>query len=157
MGGAFRNGSSAVPTYDGTRFARDGDLLAAFVADLAYRTSAIRIAKAHVQQDARATYMYEFAWRSPQFDGLLGACHGLEMPFVFDNLDKEGFEGLIGTNPPQQVADAMHTAWVAFARGGDPGWPQYDLKLRMTMRLDTTSELVEDPRPAERVLWEGRR
>lgn len=31
------------------------------------------------------------------------------------------------------------------------------LKRRATMRFDTTSELVEDPLSAERVLWEGRR
>ncbi len=63
----------------------------------------------------------------------------------------------MGTNPPQQVANAMHAAWVAFATSGNPGWPQYDLNRRMTMRFDTASELLEDPRPAERVLWEGRR
>jgi hypothetical protein len=27
-----------------------------------------------------ATYMYEFAWRSPQFNGLLGACHASRLP-----------------------------------------------------------------------------
>ena len=97
------------------------------------------------------------AWQPPTFEGRLGACHSLELPFVFDNLDKEGFVGLVGTNPPQQVAHAMHAAWVAFATSGNPGWPQFDLKRRATMRFDTTSELVEDPRSAERVLWEGRR
>jgi len=81
----------------------------------------------------------------------------MEMPFVFDNLDKKGFEGLVGTNPPQQVADAMHAAWVAFATSGNPAWPQFDLKRRATMRFDTTSKLVEDPCAAERVLWEDRR
>ena len=81
----------------------------------------------------------------------------LEMPFVFDNLDKQGSEGLMGTNPPQQVASAMHAAWVAFATSSNPGWPQFDLKRRATMRFDTTSQLVEDPRSAERLLWEGRR
>src|ERR1700730_15693322 len=70
------------------------------------------------QKDAGATYMYEFEWQPPTFDGRLGACHALEMPFVFDNLDKQGFAGLAGTNPPQQIADAMHSAWVAFATSG---------------------------------------
>jgi para-nitrobenzyl esterase len=115
------------------------------------------MAEAHAQQDAGATYMYEFAWQPPTFDGRLGACHALEMPFVFDNLAKQGFEGLVGTNPPQQVADAMHAAWVSFATSSQPGWPQFDLKRRATMRFDTTSDLVEDPRSAERMLWEDRR
>ena len=137
--------------------ATPGDLLAAIGTDWFYRIPAIRMAEAHAKPGAGATYMYEFAWQPPTFDGRLGACHALEMPFVFDNLDKQGSEGLMGTNPPQQVASAMHAAWVAFATSGNPGWPQFDLKRRATMRFDTTSELVEDPLSAERLLWEGRR
>ena len=150
--------TETLATYRATRKqVTPGDLLAAIGTDWHFRIPAIRLAEAHAQQDAGATYMYEFAWRSPQFDGRLGACHGLEMPFVFDNLDKEGFEGLLGTHPPQQVADAMHAAWVAFATSGNPGWPQFDLKRRATMRFDTPPELEEDPHSAERMLWTGRR
>ena len=145
-------------TYRATRKdATPGELLAAIATDWFYRIPAIRMAEAHAQQGAGASYMYEFAWQPPTFDGRLGACHALEMTFVFDNLDKQGSEGLMGTNPPQQVASAMHAAWVAFATSSNPGWPQFDLKRRATMRFDTTSQLVEDPRSAERLLWEGRR
>jgi para-nitrobenzyl esterase len=98
--------------------------------------------------------MYELAWRSPQFFGLLGACHALEIPFVFDTLGN-GTQLLWGPDPPQHLADAMHAAWVAFAIRGDCGWPKYDLRRRATMRFDTTSEVVDDPRSAERALWEG--
>jgi para-nitrobenzyl esterase len=49
----------------------------------------------------------------------------------------------------------MHAAWVSFARNGDPGWPEYDLSRRATMRFDTTSQVVDDPRSWERALWEG--
>ena len=38
---------------------------------------------------------------------------------------------------------------------GDPGWPAYDLARRATMRFDTTSEVVDDPRAAVRDLWDG--
>jgi para-nitrobenzyl esterase len=61
----------------------------------------------------------------------------------------------LGPDPPQQLADTMHAAWVAFATGGDPGWPRYDLSRRPTMRFNTTSEVVDDPRSPERALWEG--
>jgi len=101
--------------------------------------------------------MYEFAWRSPGFDGKLGSCHSLEIPFVFDTLDREGLEILLGAEPPQQLANSMHAAWVAFATNGNPGWPQFDLNRRATMRFDTKQELVDDPRSAERKLWEGLR
>jgi para-nitrobenzyl esterase len=145
-------------TYRATRaVATPGELLEVIATDFFYRIPAIRMAEAHARQSAGATYMYDFAWRAPTFAGRIGACHIMEVPFVFDNFDKKGFEGLVGTNPPQQVADAMHAAWVAFATSGNPAWPQYDLKRRATMRFDTAPVLVEDPCAAERVLWEGRR
>ena len=133
-----------------------GEIYEAILTDWFFRIPAIRLAEAHVKNKGR-TYMYEFAWRSPMFDGRLGACHSLEIPFVFDTLDVGDMNMLLGNDPPQQTADAMHTAWVGFASHGDPGWTQYDLDQRATMRFDSTSELVKDPRSAERKLWEGLR
>jgi para-nitrobenzyl esterase len=130
-----------------------GDLLAAIQTDWYCRIPAIRLADARTGSDS-ATYMYEFAWRTPQFGGQLGACHGLEIPFVFDTLGKES-ELLLGADPPQQLADTMHAAWAAFAATGDCGWPRYDLGRRATMRFDTSSEVVHDPRSAERAVWDG--
>ena len=129
-----------------------GDLLAAIQTDWYWRIPAIRLADAHAKASG-STFMYEFAWRSPQFDGRLGACHALEIPFVFDTLNS-GTDLLWGANPPQQLADTMHAAWVAFATIGDCGWPKYDLS-RATMRFDTISAVVNDPRSAERALWHG--
>jgi para-nitrobenzyl esterase len=147
--------AETIATYRAIRpGASAGELLEAILTDWFFRIPAIRLAEAH-SKGSGATYMYEFAWRSPKFDGKLGACHALEVPFAFDTLDKEGFDQLLGNEPPQQLADAMHAAWVAFAKGGDPGWQRYDLDRRSTMRFDTKQELVEDPRSAERVLWEG--
>lgn len=59
--------------------------------------------------------------------------------------------------PPQELARSMHAAWVAFATTGDHGWPRYEPGRRATMRFDTTSRVVEDPRALERALWEGLR
>jgi carboxylesterase type B len=132
-----------------------GDLLSAIQGDWVLHIPALRLAEAHAKS-AAATYMYQFAWRSPQFNGRLGACHGADIAFVFDTLGDEA-EALAGPSPPQELADAMHAAWVAFATTGNPGWPKYDLARRATMRFDTRSEVVDDPRSAERVLWEGLR
>jgi carboxylesterase type B len=63
-------------------------------------------------------------------------------------------EPLLGADPPQHLADRMHFAWVAFAATGDCGWPKYELDHRSTMRFDVISRVVDDPRPAERVLWQ---
>lgn len=133
--------------------ASPGDLMAAIQGDWFWRIPAIRLADAHAHAPA-ATYMYEFAWRSPQFDGRLGACHGLEMPFVFDTLSN-GTEPMLGSDPPQGLADTMHAAWVDFATRGECPWPKYDLTRRATMHFDVESREVDDPLAMERALWAG--
>ncbi|WP_448809202.1 carboxylesterase/lipase family protein [Agromyces bauzanensis] len=132
--------------------ATPGDLLANVQTDWWIRIPAIRLADARVEA-AAATYMYEFAWPAPG----LGAVHAVEVPFVFDTLSPDAplFGPLLGEHPPQALADTMHAAWVSFATNGHPGWPRYDLERRATMRFDTTSEVVEDPRRWEREVWEG--
>jgi len=133
-------------TYPG---AGPGDLLALLQRDWWYRAPGYRVA------EAAGAHVYEFAWRSPQFGGLLGACHFLEVPFVFDLLGRPPFDQLTGPEPPQELARAMHAAWVAFATHGDPGWPAYDLTLRPVMRFGEACEVVLDPEPALRELWRG--
>ena len=119
------------------------------------RMPAIRLANAHATTSE--TYMYEFGWPSPQFSGRLGAVHGLVIPFVFDTLDPNLplFGTLLGEDPPRQPADTMHAAWVSFAANGNPGWPTYDTDHRATMRFNTSSQVVDDPRFWERALWGG--
>jgi carboxylesterase type B len=138
--------------------ASPGEVLALLQTDWWCRIPAIRVAEARVAAPAR-TYMYEFAWPSPAFGGRPGACHALEIPFVFDTLDlgeRQMAGALLGLEPPQDLATAMHGAWVRFAASGDPGWPRYDARRRATKRFDTPSSVVDDPRTAERSIWEGR-
>ncbi|GLY70086.1 hypothetical protein [Amycolatopsis taiwanensis] len=54
-----------------------------------------------------------------------------------------------------RLAEDMYAAWIAFASGENPGWPSYDLDRRPVMRFDTTSQVVNDPKPAERTIWDG--
>ena len=126
--------------------ASPGDVLAAVSTDWFFRIPAVRLAEAHVGGPGR-TYMYEFAWRSPVMDGGLGGCHALELPFMFDNLEAEGAAALTGEGPPQAVADAMHGAWVAFIRDGDPGWAAYD---EATGRRCASTRPAPRRRPARR-------
>ncbi|MGY1633498.1 carboxylesterase/lipase family protein [Geodermatophilus sp. SYSU D01186] len=149
---------TALPAYRAAHpGASPGDLLAAVLTDWWIRVPALRLADAHAPAPA-ATYAYEFAWRSPAFGGRLGACHGLEIPFVFDTLDpgrRQMLGGALGEHPPQELADLVHGAWVSFATTGDPGWPRYDLARRAVMRLDTSPRVVDDPYARERGLWAG--
>ena len=135
--------------------ASPGDLLAALITDWFFRIPAIRLAEAH-GKNRGTTYMYEFAWRSPLFNGRLGACHALEIGFVFDRLDREGNGGLAGREAPQALADVMHKAWVAFATSGNPGWTAYDARQRTVMRFGADGgTVVRDPAGEERGLWNG--
>jgi len=141
--------------------AEDGynELFSAIMTDRIFRIPAIRLAEAQAVHQPGHTFMYLFEYASTAFGGRLGACHALEIPFVFDNLDKRGIELLTGPEPPQPVADAMHAAWIAFARSGSPAhdglpsWPAYDLDERATMHFGTPCHLERDPAAGERLAW----
>jgi para-nitrobenzyl esterase len=136
--------------------ASEGEILEAVTTDWMFRIPAIRVAEAH-QRGRGSTHMYEFAWPSPLLDGRLGACHALEIGFVFDTIDAEGGDLLFGPSVPRELVAVMHAAWVQFATKGDPGWDAYDLIDRATMIFDRASHVVSDPRSIERALWDGRR
>lgn len=132
-----------------------GELHARLVTDWIYRIPALRLAEAYARRRPGSVHVYEFTWQPSGFDGKIGACHGAELPFVFDNLGDDGFYALLGSDMPRKLADVMHAAWLAFARDGDPGWSPYDLHSRPTMMFDLESAVATDPRPEERRMWEG--
>jgi carboxylesterase type B len=136
--------------------ASPGDVFSAIQTDWYWRIPAVRFADAHAAAARAATYMYEFAWCSPQLGGRLGAAHGVEIPFVFDTLGL-GTEPMLGREPPQSLAKEMHRAWASFAAHGDCGWPKYDPVRRQTMRFDATSSVVSDPLGQTLALWKGMR
>ncbi len=73
-------------------------------------------------------YSYEFGVTTPVCDGELGACHALEIPFVFGDLRKPGAPEFIGNDVAQGsvaavVSAAMNASWAEFALGGRPGTP----------------------------------
>jgi len=133
----------------------------ALLTDRTFRIPAIRVAEQQAKQGA-SVWMYRFDWPTPVYGGVLGACHALEIPFVFDNLGQSGTTMLTGTDVPQSIANVMHAAWIAFARNGDvtqvaglPMWPRYDAGQRATMLFDNECTVSYDPRAVTRALWEG--
>ena len=128
-----------------------GERFADAYSDWYFRIPAIRLAEANPGR----SHVYEFTWPSPLFDGRLGACHALEVGFVFDVLDEGDVGPLWGPDAPASLATVMHDAWVRFARTGDPGWPAYERPTRSTMTFDVDPLVVDDPRSAHRVAWDG--
>ena len=130
--------------------ATPGDILAALLTDRYFRLPALAVAEARTGAPA-PTYVYEFVWQSPV--GGLGACHSLEIPFVFDALSASGAELVIGPDRPQHLADQMHQAWIGFARSTDPGWRAFDKAYPIRVFADAGPGVELDPRGDERRIW----
>ncbi len=128
-----------------------GDVVSAILTDVAFRLPTVQLAESVIAGGA-PVHVYEFAWRTDVAD--LGACHALELGFVFDTLDRSSGPSLIRPGAaPQHLATEMHSAWVNFASTGEPGWAPYTLDQRAVMTFDATSAVVEDPRADERRAW----
>ncbi|MFE1176709.1 carboxylesterase/lipase family protein [Streptomyces sp. NPDC058773] len=119
--------------------ASPGELLAGLVTD-AFTESSRQLADAHAAWPGAGTYAYLFRWRSTAFGGSLGACHCVELPFVFDRTGLPGLRGpqaLLGDGElPPDLAPDMHRAWVRFATSGDPGWRRYRTGDRAVLAID---------------------
>ena len=129
------------------------DIWSELATDAVFRIPAVRLAEA--QAAHASVWMYRFTWESPVFGGILRSTHALEIPFVFDTLTEAGADKFTGTGPERPaIAAAMHRAWIAFARSGDPGWPRYEAPRRATMRFDAEIEVHDDPDSVQRRAWE---
>lgn len=110
----------------------------------------------HRLADARpgSSYLYEFAW--PSLLPGLGACHALELGFVFGTGEVPESVKLAGVGAPQELCDAMHSAWVRFAATGDPGWQAWDASHPVRIFDGGEPGVVYGPRDAELGLWPAR-
>jgi para-nitrobenzyl esterase len=132
-----------------------GDILAALVSDWFFRVPAIRVAETRLAADAAGTWMYRFDLPEPAANGGLGAAHAVEIPYVFDTIDRPTARALVGDKPSRAAADRVHRVWVDFITGGDPGWAPYDTSRRTTALLTEDLTPVDDPAGDERALWAG--
>jgi para-nitrobenzyl esterase len=94
-------------------------------------------------------------------EGAVGACHALELPFVFGLVGDTVLRRFVGDGPRAAVlSDRMQEAWLRFAHDGAPGardlpaWAGYDPDRRATLILDAECRTEEDPQAAERRLWD---
>ncbi len=137
------------------------ELFSAIETDRAFRMPAVRLAEVQSRREPRV-FSYLFTWKSPAMGGALGACHALELGFVFGTNHLPGMKQFAGSGPAaERLATAMQDAWLAFARSGDPSceslgrWPGYTESRRATMVLGETSKAEDAPRDEERRAWDG--
>jgi para-nitrobenzyl esterase len=129
-------------------------VLAAVVSDWFFRIPAIRHAEARAAGGG-TTWAYRFDRPAQEDNNRYGACHAVEIPFVFDNLGLDQTKPLIGDHPAQAVADTAHATWVAFVTSGDPGWAPYTARTRTTGVITEELTVIDDPDGDERATWDG--
>ena len=110
-----------------------GATLTKALTDLVFRWPARAYARAHQGR----THFYEMDWHSPALGGELGACHAVDVPFVFNTLaTATGPTGIVGqTPPPQALADCIQKVWIDFARDGSAPWPEYRAGTQQVYKL----------------------
>lgn len=102
------------------------------------------------------TWMYQLTWRSPAEGGRRFSQHTLDLPFMFDNVDRAAMLTGPASDQTRALTQSMADAWLAFAHNSDPNhpglptWRSYDLKRRETMLFDVPSRAVADPAQTER-------
>jgi len=107
----------------------------------------------------QAAYAAEFAFPMPSAGG--GSPHATDVPFVFGTWAHTHFACKIGSAPAvAAVSDAMMSAWVQFARSGDPGsaagcaWPAFDPAAPRVMRFGPElAAVTELERPEGLACW----
>ena len=126
-----------------------GDVFAGLTTDVVMRLPLEILLDDHVQR--APVYAYSFTWRATGAPGDVGACHAVDLPFVFGSLDREGWGSWVGdAEQAERLSRQVRQAWASFARTGVPAadglptWATYGAH-RQTMALGRTVELVTDP------------
>jgi len=132
------------------------DWLVSFLSDQNFHMPDFRLADLRLRHDPRV-WMARFSWESLAGGGKFGACHGIDIPFLFFRPGESG-AFLEGREPPIDLVHAVQDAWTAFARNGDPNcsalpyWPPYASE-RSVLELNDESRLLHDPDADARAIW----
>jgi len=118
---------------------------------------------AELQSAYANAYMYRFDWASKPIKAIgLGACHGIELPFVFGTFhSKLGKKVLLFANTRRihQLSNEIQQNWINFARTGNPNnagsndWKKYEPGTRATIIFDKKNYTCTDPNCDQRKAW----
>ena len=124
--------------------------LYAIIAAASFRRAAFEQAIRKAALGAAPAYSYIYSWRTPVLDGRPGPFHACEIAFTFDNAEIcDHYSG--GTPEAFVLSKQISTAWVNFARTGNPNhdglphWPTYTAEHQATMYFDTPCEVRNNP------------
>ncbi|MER6917061.1 carboxylesterase family protein [Streptomyces sp. NPDC000594] len=154
--------SSLAPAPDGERAYRqafpeasDEHLYELVHSDWLFRMPTVHLAEAQAAAGGQV-HAYELTWPAPAFDGLPGACHGLDVPLTFGDFTTEASATLIGgdaRHDAEALSARFRRAWTSFATDGDPGWPPYRPPGRLTQLIDTETRTAPYANEESRRIW----
>ena len=152
-------GESAGHVIDVYRKANPGaspsDLYFLIASDNRYGAPIMKIAERRAALQKGPVYLYYFRWETPLNGGRLKSPHTIEIPFAFDNIKTNRMTKDSPDAPA--LADKVSSAWIAFARTGDPNtsklprWPAFNPKDRPTMVFNNQSKVENDPLREQRI------
>ncbi|MDX8051579.1 carboxylesterase family protein [Lentzea sp. BCCO 10_0798] len=118
--------------------------------DWLFRMPSLHLAEAQVAGGGQA-HVYVVAFEPTE---VFRACHGVDVPLVFGNLDRGQAAAVLGEITPEvrEVSGRMRAAWTGFAVDGDPGWPAYSAD-RATRIFDVQDEVTAYPEERSRLIW----
>ena len=112
--------------------------------DTRFRYSAMQQAASKSRQNVAPAYYFHFTWK-PE-NNVLGASHGMELPFMFNNVAVQR-EMTGSSESAYKLQDIMSNYWIAFIKNGDPNvkgqpkWEPYTEEGGACMILDNKCEL----------------
>lgn len=114
--------------------------------DFKYRPQALAQIETKAADKAGKVWNYLFAYQSTAIDGAPTASHCAEIPFVFHNVARSA--SITDMTPDAvKLGEIMSSAWINFARTGNPNgagvpeWPDYTTSKKATMIFDKTCEV----------------
>jgi para-nitrobenzyl esterase len=117
------------------------------------------LAKRKADQHGAPVFAYRYDWETPEGGGHMRSPHTIEIQFVFNNIKIAG--PLISKMPEAYaLAEKTSSAWVAFARSGNPNtpklpkWPAYSVASRDMMLFNNDCRVVSDPDRGPRLVME---
>jgi para-nitrobenzyl esterase len=126
--------------------------LIAVASDYNYKLPTLAFADRQADLGGAPVHAYAFDWTSPARNGVLGAAHTSEVPFIFGTLDAA--RHLVQDSADQlQVRDRIGAIWGQFARSGNPNseragvqhWSRYERGQRTTARIGKSWTVVGNP------------
>lgn len=132
-------------------------LQARMLTDRRGRRAAELQAQRKAAQGRAPAYLYLFTWPSPALEGKLGAVHGVDVGMTF-NYPAGPLSG--NTAEARKLAERFASAWVAFAKTGDPNdgkiprWEPFDAQRRPMMVFDNEIKHEHDPLRELRSVWD---